>query len=72
MVISELVGRAKPDPSIFAHTFDLLGEPEKSKVLMVGDTPASDILEPTALASTAAGYNIRDKAALSILSPRML
>ena len=44
VVISELVGRAKPDPSIFAHTFELLGEPEKSKVLMVGDTPASDIL----------------------------
>ncbi|MCG9768175.1 pyrimidine 5'-nucleotidase [Pseudoalteromonas piscicida] len=44
VVISELVGKAKPDPSIFAHTLALLGNPDKSKVLMVGDTPASDIL----------------------------
>ncbi|GEK08249.1 pyrimidine 5'-nucleotidase [Pseudoalteromonas sp. SCSIO 43201] len=44
VVISELVGKAKPDPSIFEHTLALLGNPDKSKVLMVGDTPASDIL----------------------------
>ncbi|WP_190365468.1 pyrimidine 5'-nucleotidase [Pseudoalteromonas sp. S16_S37] len=44
VVISELVGTAKPDPYIFAHTLSLLGNPDKSKVLMVGDTPSSDIL----------------------------
>ncbi|TMO61793.1 noncanonical pyrimidine nucleotidase, YjjG family [Pseudoalteromonas aurantia] len=44
LVISELVGIAKPDPKIFQHTLSLFGEPDKSKVLMVGDTPSSDIL----------------------------
>ncbi|CAH9054655.1 Pyrimidine 5'-nucleotidase YjjG [Pseudoalteromonas sp. CIP111854] len=44
LVISELVGTAKPDPYIFAHTLSLLGNPDKDKVLMVGDTPSSDIL----------------------------
>ncbi|KZN51111.1 pyrimidine 5'-nucleotidase [Pseudoalteromonas luteoviolacea] len=44
VVISELVGVAKPDPQVFEHTFDLLGNPNKNQVLMVGDTPKSDIL----------------------------
>ncbi|KZN37243.1 hypothetical protein N474_07360 [Pseudoalteromonas luteoviolacea CPMOR-2] len=44
VVISEQVGVAKPDPLVFEHTFDLLGNPDKSQVLMVGDTPKSDIL----------------------------
>lgn len=44
VVISELVGCAKPDARIFAHTLALLGNPDKAKVLMVGDTAASDIL----------------------------
>lgn len=44
VVISELVGVAKPDERIFAHTMALFGNPEKSRVLMVGDTPSSDIL----------------------------
>ncbi|ALU43295.1 pyrimidine 5'-nucleotidase [Pseudoalteromonas rubra] len=44
IVISEQVGVAKPDPSVFEHALSLLGTPDKSQVLMVGDTPASDIL----------------------------
>ncbi|MCF2857561.1 pyrimidine 5'-nucleotidase [Pseudoalteromonas sp. SMS1] len=44
VVISEQVGVAKPDPQVFEHTFELLGNPDKSHVLMVGDTPKSDIL----------------------------
>ncbi|WP_440054232.1 pyrimidine 5'-nucleotidase [Pseudoalteromonas sp. T1lg65] len=44
VVISEQLGTAKPDPAIFAHTLKLLGNPDKSKVLMVGDTASSDIL----------------------------
>lgn len=44
VVISELVGCAKPDSRIFAHTLSLFGNPDKAKVLMVGDTAASDIL----------------------------
>ncbi|CCQ11125.1 5'-nucleotidase YjjG [Pseudoalteromonas luteoviolacea B = ATCC 29581] len=44
IVISELVGHAKPDPRIFAKAFNDVGNPEKEKVLMVGDTATSDIL----------------------------
>ena len=44
LVISELVGIAKPNKAIFEHTFELMGNPDKSKILMVGDTASSDIL----------------------------
>lgn len=44
LVISEQVGIAKPNPGIFNHTFELMGNPPKKKILMVGDTPSSDIL----------------------------
>ncbi|USD42922.1 pyrimidine 5'-nucleotidase [Vibrio sp. SCSIO 43135] len=44
VVISEEVGIAKPDLGIFAHALERMGNPCKSKVLMVGDNPHSDIL----------------------------
>ncbi|MCE2594811.1 pyrimidine 5'-nucleotidase [Motilimonas cestriensis] len=44
VVISEQVGTAKPDATIFHHALTLMGEPDKSRVLMVGDNLHSDIL----------------------------
>ncbi|WP_412973304.1 pyrimidine 5'-nucleotidase [Glaciecola sp. MF2-115] len=44
VVISELVGSAKPHKAIFEHTLSLLGNPSNDRVLMVGDTITSDIL----------------------------
>jgi len=44
LVISEQVGVPKPDAKIFAYTLAQLGNPEPQRVLMVGDTPESDIL----------------------------
>ncbi|GGB44489.1 pyrimidine 5'-nucleotidase [Shewanella inventionis] len=44
VVISEQIGKAKPDIAIFNHAFSLMGEPEKHQVLMVGDNLHSDIL----------------------------
>ncbi len=44
VVISEEVGVAKPDLGIFEHALELMGNPCKSKVLMVGDNPHSDVL----------------------------
>ncbi|MCK6264601.1 pyrimidine 5'-nucleotidase [Vibrio sp. ZSDE26] len=44
VVISEEVGIAKPDLGIFSHALERMGNPCKSKVLMVGDNPDSDIL----------------------------
>ena len=44
LVISEQVGVAKPDPKIFQHTFAQLGQPDKCRILMIGDNPHSDVL----------------------------
>ncbi len=44
VIISEQVGIAKPDAGIFQHALEQMGMPCKSKVLMVGDNPHSDIL----------------------------
>lgn len=44
VVISEEVGIAKPDAGIFHHTFELLGNPAREQILMVGDNPHSDVL----------------------------
>jgi len=44
LVISEQVGVAKPDAKIFDYALEKMGNPDRKKVLMVGDTPESDIL----------------------------
>ncbi|WP_130833905.1 pyrimidine 5'-nucleotidase [[Erwinia] mediterraneensis] len=44
LVISEQVGLPKPDAAIFDYALQLLGNPPRDRVLMVGDTPESDIL----------------------------
>ena len=44
LVISEQVGMAKPQPGIFDHALALIGNPDRDRVLMVGDNVDSDIL----------------------------
>lgn len=44
LVISEQIGVPKPDPAIFDYALAELGNPSRQRVLMVGDTPESDIL----------------------------
>ncbi|WLI75563.1 pyrimidine 5'-nucleotidase [Kosakonia sp. H02] len=44
LVISEEVGVAKPDAKIFDYALQQAGNPDRSRVLMVGDTAESDIL----------------------------
>ena len=44
LVISELVGAAKPHPDIFLHALERMGNPSPDRVLMVGDNPDTDIL----------------------------
>lgn len=43
VVISELVGVAKPHPRIFEKALEQMGYPDKKNILMVGDTLESDI-----------------------------
>lgn len=43
LIISEEVGVAKPDPAVFAYAMNLMGCPDRKRVLMVGDSLSSDI-----------------------------
>lgn len=43
LVVSEVVGFAKPHPRIFEHALGMMGRPAPETVLMVGDNPHSDI-----------------------------
>lgn len=42
--VSEAVGAAKPDLRYFQYVFSQIGEPEKAKYILVGDSLTSDIL----------------------------
>lgn len=44
VIISEEIGIAKPNVAIFDHALEKMGNPDRKKVLMVGDTLESDIL----------------------------
>ena len=44
VVVSEQIGVAKPDRKVFDYAFSLMDDVDKTKILMVGDTLASDIL----------------------------
>lgn len=44
VVVSEIVGAAKPAPEIFEYAFERIEDLNKRSVLMVGDTLTSDIL----------------------------
>ncbi len=43
VVVSEVVGVAKPHPDIFRYALERMGNPAPDKVLMVGDNPDTDI-----------------------------
>lgn len=43
VIISEEVGIAKPEAGFFEHTFNQIGNPEKSEVIIIGDNLNSDI-----------------------------
>ncbi len=43
IVVSDEIGYAKPHLDFFHHTFQEIGQPQKSEVLIVGDSLASDI-----------------------------
>jgi len=43
IIISEEIKHSKPSVKIYDHAFMLMNQPEKSKVLMIGDSLTSDI-----------------------------
>ena len=44
MIISEEVGVAKPDRRIFDYALEQAGNPDRTRVMMVGDNASSDVL----------------------------
>ncbi len=43
IIVSDEIGYSKPDAAFFEYTFDAINNPEKDKVLVVGDNLYSDI-----------------------------
>jgi 2-haloacid dehalogenase len=43
IIVSGEVGFAKPDPRIFDAAFEVIGQPDKHEVLMIGDSLSADI-----------------------------
>ena len=69
VVISELVGVAKPNPLIFQHAYEQMGAPDKAQVLMVGDTLESDILGGNNFGFDTCWLNHHDKAHTKEITP---
>lgn len=42
--VSEEAGAPKPEPAYFAHVFAHLPEKDRSRMLLIGDSPSSDLL----------------------------
>ncbi len=59
VVISEEEGVAKPEPGIFAVIFGRMGHPQRSEVLMIGDSLTSDIRGANRYGIDACWYNPR-------------
>ena len=57
IVISGEVGTSKPGAEIFDLMFTALGHPEKEAVLMIGDSPSSDIAGANNYGIAACWYN---------------
>jgi len=57
LVISDEIGIAKPDPGYFEELFARMGEPDRSEVLMVGDSLSSDIAGGSGFGIDTCWYN---------------
>ncbi|MFY8273954.1 pyrimidine 5'-nucleotidase [Pseudoalteromonas sp. SSDWG2] len=69
LVISEQVGYAKPHMAVFEHAFELMGNPPKEHILMVGDTLESDIQGGINAGIDTCWLNRLDKTAPEHLTP---
>ncbi len=59
---SEEVGKAKPHRDIFDRAHDMMGRPDRAKILMVGDNPRSDIAGGVAAGMQTCWLNVEGKA----------
>lgn len=69
IVTSEEVGVAKPDSAIFDHAINLMGNPLRDQILMVGDTLESDILGGINAGLDTCWLNVHNKPAPEAITP---
>lgn len=69
VVISEEVGVAKPHSDIFNHALNLMGNPPRENVLMVGDSLESDILGGLNAGFATCWLNMDNKAISNTIIP---
>lgn len=69
VVVSEEMGVAKPDPLIFESAFERMGKVNKSRILMVGDNPDSDILGANKVGIDSCWLNSENKTCSSSVMP---
>jgi len=69
LVISEEVGVAKPDAKIFDYALQKAGNPDRARVLMVGDTAESDILGGINAGLSTCWLNAHDRALPEGINP---
>lgn len=69
LIVSEDVGVNKPDPYIFEHALNVAKNPDKSKVLMVGDSLTADIGGGNSFGLDTCWVNLKDKKAIKDMKP---
>lgn len=72
LVISESVEIAKPDVAIFEYAFKQMGNPDKSRILMVGDSLSSDILGGNNAGIDTCWLNLDNKAHSDHIKPTFI
>ncbi len=58
--ISEEIGYGKPDRRYFDYVFDKVGEKDRSKILVIGDSLTSDILGAVNAGVDCAWFNVKE------------
>ena len=69
IIVSDEIGHAKPHAPFFEYTFNAIGHPNKSKVLVVGDSLNSDIRGGEAFGLDTCWVNLHQQPNLSKIKP---
>ncbi len=69
LVASDHFGRAKPEPAIFEHTLEYMGDPPREKVLVIGDKLETDVLGAYRCGLASCWYNPDKRRNFSAIRP---
>jgi 2-haloacid dehalogenase len=69
IVVSDEIGVSKPHNGFFDHAFEQMGQPQKTAVLVVGDSLSSDIQGGNSFGLDTCWYNPKKSANLSGHTP---